>query len=93
MEGFVVLVIMTHPIFYWYNIKLMSKKKETVTSLWHGDNPFSRRMKRNKTSIVSQIVLLERGYFIMISLYLITLINLKNSEIKLFIKRKYFIQL
>jgi hypothetical protein len=49
--------------------------------------------KTDETSIVSQIVLSERGYFTMISLYLITLISIGNSKIKLFTEREYFIQL
>jgi hypothetical protein len=64
----------------------MKKENEAVSS-----NPFSIRMKRNETSIMSQIVSSERGYFTMISLYLITLVRLENSEIKLFTERGYFI--
>jgi hypothetical protein len=40
---------------------------------------------------MSQIVSSERGYFTMTSLYLITLVRLENSEIKLFTERGYFI--
>jgi hypothetical protein len=58
----------------------MRKEKEAVSSPWHGANPFPRRMKRNETPIVSQIISSDRGYFTMTSLYLITLISLRNSE-------------
>jgi hypothetical protein len=71
----------------------MREEKEAVSSSWHGANPFLRWMKRNEMTIVSQIVSSEREYFTMTSLYLITLISLENSEMKLFTKRGYFIQL
>jgi hypothetical protein len=50
-------------------------------------------MKQNETPIVNQIVSSERGYFTMTSLYLITLVSLRNNEMKLFTERGYFIQL